>query len=112
VGFIALVSVPVMAVIVAITVVGLPLSFIAIAAWLTAWYLAKIVVAHLIGKAILEKPEKQPALVLSLLVGLLIVTIAIHLPFIGGAFNLVATVLGLGLMLQLWLNRNTEAAID
>jgi hypothetical protein len=45
-------------------------------------------------------------------VGLLIVTIAIHLPFIGGAFNLVATVLGLGLMLQLWLNRNTEAAID
>ncbi len=41
-----------MAVIVAITVVGLPLSFIAIAIWLAAWYLAKIVVAHLIGKAI------------------------------------------------------------
>lgn len=112
VGFLALVSVPVMAVIVAITVVGLPLSFIAIAIWLTAWYLAKIVVAHLIGKAILEKPEKQPGLVLSLLVGLLIVTIAIHLPFIGGAFNLVATILGLGLMLQLWLNRNKEAASD
>ena len=40
-GFLALVSAQVMAVVVAITVAGLPLSFVVIAIWLTAWYLAK-----------------------------------------------------------------------
>ena len=108
IGFLALVSVPVIAVIIAITIEGLPLSFIALA----AWYLAKIIVAYLLGKAILEKPDQQPKLALSLLVGLFVVFVAINLPLIGRAFNLIATILGLGLILQLWLNRKNEAVTD
>ena len=104
----ALVSVPVIAVIIAITIVGLPLSFIALA----AGYLAKIIVAYLVGKAISEKRDQQPKLALSLLVGLFVVVVAINLPLIGGAFNLIATILGLGLILQLWLNRKNEAVTD
>jgi hypothetical protein len=44
-------------------------------------------------------------LALVLFVGLIIMTIAINLPFLGGVLNLLATILGLGLMVQLWLNR-------
>ena len=57
---------------------------------------------------LLSKTEKQVGLVTALLLGLLIVTVAIQLPFIGGAFNLVATVLGLGLITRLWLDRNPD----
>ena len=57
---------------------------------------------------LLSKTEKQAGLDTALLLGLLIVTVAIQLPFIGGAFNLVATVLGLGLITRLWLDRNPD----
>jgi hypothetical protein len=105
IGFLVLVTVPIVAVIIAITVVGLPLSFITITAWLTAWYLAKIVFAHLVGRSVLASRSDNPGLALVLFVGLIIVTIAINLPFLGGVLNLLATILGLGLMVQLWLNR-------
>ena len=105
IGFLVLVTVPIVAVIIAITVVGLPLSFSTITAWLTAWYLAKIVFAHLVGRSVLASRSDNSGLALVLFVGLIIVTIAINLPFLGGVLNLLATILGLGLMVQLWLNR-------
>ena len=108
IGFLVLVTVPIVAVIIAITVVGLPLSFITIMAWLTAWYLAKIVLAHLIGRSVLAGRSDKPSLVFVLFIGLIIVSIAINLPFLGGVLNLLATILGLGLMAQLWLNRDSR----
>jgi cytoskeletal protein CcmA (bactofilin family) len=108
IGFLVLVTVPIVAVIIAITVIGLPLSFITIVAWLTAWYLAKIVLAHLIGRSILAGRSEHSGLVPALFVGLIIVIIAINLPFLGGVLNLLATILGLGLMAQLWLNRDSR----
>lgn len=107
-GFLVLVTVPIVAIIIAITVVGLPLSFITIMAWLTAWYLAKIVIAHLVGRSVLASRSDDPGLALALFVGLIIVTIAINLPFLGGVINLLATVLGLGLMVQFWLHRRSS----
>ncbi len=108
IGFLLLVTAPIVAVIIAITVVGLPLSFITIMAWLTAWYLAKIVLAHLIGRSVLAGRSDKPSLVFVLFIGLIIVSIAINLPFLGGVLNLLATILGLGLMAQLWLNRGSS----
>ena len=108
IGFLVLVTVPIVAVIIAITVVGLPLSFITIMAWLTAWYLAKIVLAHVVGRSMLASRGASQGLVSVLFVGLIIVTIAINLPFLGGVLNLLATILGLGLMAQLWLNRGSR----
>ena len=77
-------------------------------AWLTAWYLAKIVLAHVIGRSMLANRGDNQGLVSTLFVGLIIVTIAINLPFLGGVLNLLATILGLGLMAQLWLNRGSR----
>jgi len=68
------------------------------------------VLAHLIGRSIFERRHDAPSLVLSLFVGLVIVTAAVNLPLIGGTLNLIATVVGLGLLVQLWLNRSSTPA--
>ncbi len=107
IGLLALVSAPVMAIVVGITLVGLPLSFITIACWLVAWYLSQIVLAYYIGRSIIEKRHDRPGLAVALLLGLLIVTLATSLPLLGGVLALLATILGLGLMVELWLNRDS-----
>ena len=83
-----LITVPITAIIIAIAVVGLPLSFITIMAWLTAWYLAKIVIAHLVGRSVLASRSDDPGLASALFVGPIIVTVAINLPFLGGVIAL------------------------
>ena len=105
IGFLTLVSVPVMALIIAVTIVGLPLAALATGGWLAVWYLAKIVVAYLIGRTIFEWRGISPNLALCLLVGLLIVTATINIPLIGAPINLVLTILGIGLIVQLWFTR-------
>ncbi|NOX51932.1 MAG: hypothetical protein GXP16_15560 [Gammaproteobacteria bacterium] len=97
VGFLIMVSVPIMAVLVAFTLVGLPLSFIAVAAWLLCLYLAKIVVGAVVGRMLLSQSD---SLAWTLLAGLSIVIVAVNLPFIGGIINVVLTIVGLGLIAQ------------
>ncbi len=97
VGFLIMVSVPIMAVLVALTLVGLPLSLIAITAWLLCLYLAKIVVGAVVGRMLLSQSD---SLAWTLLAGLSIVIVAVNLPFIGGIINLVLTIVGLGLIAQ------------
>ncbi len=97
VGFLALVSVPIMAVLVAFTLVGMPLSIIAVAAWMVAIYLAKIVVAAIVGGMVMKQSNSLP---LTLLAGLGIVIVAVNLPFLGGIISFVLTIIGLGLLLR------------
>ncbi|MGI9325857.1 MAG: hypothetical protein ACR2PZ_11605 [Pseudomonadales bacterium] len=101
IGFLALVSVPIMAVLVAFTLVGLPLSLIAIAGWMIALYLAKVVVAAIVGGMVLKKSSSLP---LTLLVGLGIVIVAVNLPFLGGIISFVLTIIGLGVLLRYLLD--------
>lgn len=97
IGFLAVVSVPIMAVLVAITLVGVPISVIAIFAWLLGIYLAKIVVGAFVGRMLLNNSESLPLILLS---GLTIVVIAVNLPIIGGIINFVLTIVGMGLIVQ------------
>jgi len=90
-GFLIAVATPVAVIILAITVVGLPIALISIAAWLLVLYLSKIVIAQFVGRALLGS---QGAV--SLLLGLAFVVIAINVPYIGGIVNLLLTVLGFG----------------
>jgi hypothetical protein len=97
VGLLVMVSAPIMAVLVALTLVGLPLSFIAAAAWLLGLYLAKILVGAVVGRMLLSQSD---SLAWTLLAGIAIVIVAVNLPFIGGIINFVLTVVGLGLLVQ------------
>ncbi len=96
-GLVALVSVPIIAVLVAFTIVGLPLTLIAIAAWLLGLYLAKIVVGAIIGRMVLSESNSLPW---TLLAGLAIVIVAVNLPVIGGVISFLLTIFGLGLLVQ------------
>jgi len=112
VGLVALVSVPVILVLVAITVVGLPLTFFGFALWLLGLYLAKIIVAWLIGSMLFSDPDGERGVALPLISGLAIVTVAINIPFIGGVVSFVMTIVGIGMLVQ-WLitNYSRDAAI-
>ena len=110
VGLVALVSVPLMMVILAFTVIGLPLSMIGFFGWLIALYIAKILAAWVIGNLVINtQDEDQEPVFLPLLVGLGIVMIVINLPWIGGFISLVLSLLGLGMLVQ-WTLRNYQAA--
>ena len=88
IGFLAAVAAPIAAIILAITLIGIPVALLLVVLWLLGLYLAKIVVAKCIGSAILgTKSNGLSSTLLPLLVGLVIVIIAVNLPYIGGVLN-------------------------
>ncbi len=78
---------------------------------LVATYLAKIVVSYLIGAFILKliNPENAVKPVWSLLLGIVILTILLAIPFLSWFFDLVIAILGLGTLFLLWRDRSTPA---
>jgi len=96
-GIGVLAGVPVAILVAAITLVGLPVSLMLLAAYLAAIYLAKIWVGAFLGR-ILLKPAGTTKIdwLLSLLVGLLILTIVRFIPYLGGLVHFGVVCLGLG----------------
>jgi anti-sigma factor RsiW/cytoskeletal protein CcmA (bactofilin family) len=90
-GFIALVSIPIAAVIVACTVVGLPIALASVVVWLAGLYLAKIMIAEFVGRTLMKNSSA-----VSLLAGIVLVIIAVDLPVLGGLINFLLCLLGLG----------------
>ncbi len=91
IGFITLVTVPVAFIILAVTIIGLPVALLSLALWGASIYLSKIVVAEFVGRSILKTRSA-----ISLLAGLVLVVVAVNLPWIGGLINFLLILLGLG----------------
>ncbi len=110
-GLAALIGIPMVAVLVAITIIGIPFAMIAFLAWGLALYLTTIVIGNAIGSMVMSGNDSVPQV---LLVGLLIVFVAINVPWFGEIFDFVLTILGLGLLVQyfykLFANRRSPAA--
>jgi cytoskeletal protein CcmA (bactofilin family) len=97
-GFVALVVVPAAALLLMLTVIGLPAGLLVLGLWLAGLYLAQILVATLVGRGLLQKADAPlPSIAPVLLVGLVSVAVAVNLPFVGGLVRFVVLVLGLGL---------------
>jgi hypothetical protein len=90
-GFAVLVTVPIAAIVVACTFIGIPLALSSLAIWLGALYLAKIIVAEFVGRTVFKAGKAM-----SLLGGLAVVIVAVNLPFLGGLINFLFILLGLG----------------
>jgi cytoskeletal protein CcmA (bactofilin family) len=99
-GLVAAIALPVIAIIACITVVGLPVGIIGAIVWLLGLYFAKTVVAQLIGRTLFRSPQGVPHYAATLLAGLVIVIVAINLPWIGWLIGLVLTLLGLGMLVN------------
>lgn len=96
-GLGVLAATPVAIIVVAITVVGLPLSLISLAAYLVSIYLTQILVGAFLGRILLRPTgSTKHDWLLGLLVGLVILTIAGHIPYLGGLVHLGVICLGLG----------------
>jgi anti-sigma factor RsiW len=97
-GFVALVVVPAAALLLMLTLVGLPAGLLILGLWLAGLYLAQILVATLVGRGLLQKPDAPPASMAPvLLVGLVFVAVAVNLPYIGGLLRFLVLLVGLGL---------------
>ena len=94
-GFVALIVTPIAAVILCITLLGIPLGIATLMLYLTGVYLAKIVVGGYLGRELLGARDGLPTLV-GLLVGIALLQAVFLVPYGGGILKLAATCLGLG----------------
>ncbi len=96
-GIAVLAGVPVAIIVAAITLVGIPISFMLFALYLAAIYLAKIWVGAFLGRMLLKPAGSAKGdWLLGLLVGLLILSIVGFIPYLGGLVHFGMVCLGLG----------------
>lgn len=110
IGLAAAVTLPVAAVIFCITIIGIPLGLLTFLVGAVGLYFSKAVIAQIIGRGVLSNPASPPHFAATLFVGLVIVIVAINLPWIGGLANLVLTLVGFGVIVSLVLARLNRQA--
>ncbi len=102
-GVIIMFLTPIVAILLLITLIGIPLSIIIICLWLIALYASKILVGILIGRNLIKKlfpKRKRDSLIWAMIIGIIIVWIISAIPVIGWLICLIAVWWGLG---GLWL---------
>jgi cytoskeletal protein CcmA (bactofilin family) len=101
-GAVILVAIPIFALIVCITIIGLPLGLIALVFYAITIYVTQIFVGLFIGQLIIStfrKVETRAALIGAMVLGLAILRLLRLIPFAGFFFGLVTVLFGLGAIL-------------
>jgi len=114
-GALALLAVPPIAIVLFVTVFGIPLALFMLAFWVLAIFLAKFFTAHLIGHSVMSYLHKNsdkysPRVYPAILLGLLIYYLLRFIPGVGGLVRFVTTIAGFGLMLSLYSRPKKKAA--
>lgn len=99
-GFIALFLVPILFIILLISLLGIPLAFFMIGIYMLAVFLSAVPVSLWLGSTVLGKKNLEKRDFWDLAVGLVIYTLAVVLPFIGGFIQMIAISFGLGSLLM------------
>lgn len=98
-GFLFLIALPAAVILLLCTVIGIPLSLIALVGYIILLYLSNIAAAYYLGNWLLK--EKIPNKYLVLCVTLLGIYILKLIPVIGGLVGFIALCLGLGIFISL-----------
>lgn len=97
-GFVTLVVTPLAALVLALTVVGLPLALAAACGWLAIVYLSFVFTSVWLGRLVLRQANGGfGPFLLAMLAGEILLRVATHLPFVDSALWLLALLLGAGL---------------
>lgn len=108
VGFILLIVIPAVAIILLVTVVGIPLALVAVALYLVTLYLGQIAVARWAGQRIFRRATASPYL--SYTIGAIVVIVLFALPFLGWIARLIAVLVGFGALWAVaWALRRPRA---
>jgi cytoskeletal protein CcmA (bactofilin family) len=100
-GFLVIVATPVAILLTALTVVGIPIAVLALFVYLIALYTGEIAVGAWLGRVLLPPADRSlMGFGRSLFVGLAVLTVVGHLPFLGPAVAIVATLVGVGLLVE------------
>jgi hypothetical protein len=86
-------------IILAVLIVTIPISLILLAAYLVVIYLSMAFSALFIGDYVLSFFRKEKAnngLFLSILIGVVLVSLLCHVPFVGGLFGFIIICFGMG----------------
>ncbi len=106
-GLVIFIVVPIVLALLMFTVIGIPLSLLSLLLYIILFYLAKLFVAIVLGDKIIGmlSQSKAKSQTLSLLIGLIILTIIYKIPFIGWAIYLISVMIGLGAILITYSRR-------
>jgi hypothetical protein len=99
VGFLMLIAAFVAIFLVAITVVGLPIAFVAMLLILLAWMLSGIFVAFSLGRWIGGRVNVSQSDLVLFLIGFIILNVVFLLPYVGGLVGIISLSLGFGAFL-------------
>jgi predicted anti-sigma-YlaC factor YlaD len=107
IGFAAVFLLPILSLILAITIIGIPLALVGFVLWVVGLYFSKIIVALLVGRRLFVAPSGNvPHHAALLIAGLVIVVIAVNLPYVGGLLNFLLVLLGVGLLVMHFAGRS------
>ena len=104
-------TLPVAAVLFCVTIIGIPLGVLTFLVGAIGLYFSKAVIAQIIGRGVLRNRATPPHYAVTLFVGLVIVIVAINLPWIGGLANFVLTLVGFGVIVSLVLARLNRGSV-
>ena len=102
VGFVLLVTVPVAAVLLLLTVVGIPLGFLALGLYAATLYPGQVFTGRRIGEGLLRRALRAPSVspYAATAVGVLLLVVLFALPWVGWIVRLGAVLVGFG---AIWL---------
>jgi hypothetical protein len=95
-GFVAIIVSAVIIILVAITVIGLPVAVVLAMLFITALMLSTIFVSFTFGKKILDLFKVKTGDMLTFIIGFIILSLLFEIPYAGGLIRIVAVSLGFG----------------
>jgi cytoskeletal protein CcmA (bactofilin family) len=100
-GFVFMVCIPIAIVILIITIIGIPVALISSFAYAILIYIAKLPVATALGEKIIKAfgKEGEPSLIGSMLLGLVVLTILLNIPYLEWLIYFVVIFTGFGAIL-------------
>jgi cytoskeletal protein CcmA (bactofilin family) len=101
-GFVSIICIPIAILILVLTVIGIPIAIIALFTYAVLIYVAKIPVATFVGEKIIKAlgKEGKPSLIWSMLLGLVVLTLVLNIPYLEWPLYFVILFTGFGAIIS------------
>lgn len=103
-GFGALIIVPIVAIAALLCEVTIPLSLIVLALYFISMYVGWLYASYIIGKKIWSLLKKQENMFVEGIIGVIVVELAVIIPYFGGIIEFLVFIFGIGLFLYQFKN--------
>jgi cytoskeletal protein CcmA (bactofilin family) len=107
IGLVALVATPIVMLLIALTVIGIPVSILLGMVYAVLVFVSTLVVAYLVGQRLPIQNDRPVRVVLRTGLSLLVILFAVGIPFIGPGLRFLIHIFGMGCLLVHLRNRYT-----